>query len=160
MQIKTFEDLEIWKEARHLTREIYTISKAPHFSKDYGLRGQMQRAAVSIMSNIAEGFERGGNQEFVQFLYIAKGSCGEFRSQLYVALDQSYINQKIADNGVNPIDWTVRRPELEYRSSEFLGSILFLALHRVVFLVQMTSWRMLGQKRLSYLPYNERSRSR
>jgi four helix bundle protein len=58
----------------------------------------MQRAAVSIMSNIAEGFERGGNQEFVQYLYIAKGSCGEVRSQLYVALDQEYVNQKIADN--------------------------------------------------------------
>ena len=58
----------------------------------------MQRAAVSIMSNIAEGFERGGNQEFVQFLYVAKGSCGELRSQLYVALDQEYVDQKVADN--------------------------------------------------------------
>jgi four helix bundle protein len=65
------------------------------FSKDFGLRNQMQRAAVSIMSNIAEGFERGGNQEFVQFLYIAKGSCGELRSQLYVALDQAYIDHKV-----------------------------------------------------------------
>ncbi|HEU4343684.1 MAG TPA: four helix bundle protein [Candidatus Binatia bacterium] len=98
MQIKNFADLEIWKEARYLTREIYTLSKAPQFSKDYGLRDQMQRAAVSIMSNIAEGFERGGNQEFVQFLYIAKGSCGEIRSQLYVALDREYIDQKVADN--------------------------------------------------------------
>jgi four helix bundle protein len=98
MQIKTFEDLEIWKEARHLTREIYTLSKAPQFSRDYGLRDQMRRAAVSIMSNIAEGFERGGNQEFVQFLYIAKGSCGEVRSQLYVALDQDYVDQKTADS--------------------------------------------------------------
>ena len=58
----------------------------------------MQRAAVSIMSNIAEGFERGGNQEFIQFLYIAKGSCGEIRSQLYVALDQTYIDEKIVAN--------------------------------------------------------------
>ena len=58
----------------------------------------MQRAAVSIMANIAEGFERGGNQEFVQFLYIAKGSCGEIRSQLYVALDQKYIDEKATDN--------------------------------------------------------------
>jgi four helix bundle protein len=98
MKIKNFEDLEIWKEARHLTREIYTLSKAPQFSKDYGLRDQMQRAAVSIMANIAEGFERGGNQEFVQFLYIAKGSCGEIRSQLYVALDQQYIDQNIVEN--------------------------------------------------------------
>ena len=97
MQIKSFEDFEIWQEARHLTREIYTLSKAPKFSKDFGLRDQMQRAAVSIMSNIAEGFERGGNQEFVQFLYIAKGSCGEVRSQLYVALDQEYVDQRVAD---------------------------------------------------------------
>ena len=97
MQIKSFEDFEIWKEARHLTREIYTLSRASKFSKDFGLRDQMQRAAVSIMSNIAEGFERGGNQEFVQFLYIAKGSCGEVRSQLYVALDQEYVDQRVAD---------------------------------------------------------------
>ena len=73
MQIKNFEDLEIWKDARHLTREIYHLSMAPKFSKDFALRDQVRRAAVSIMSNIAEGFERGGNQEFVQFLYIAKG---------------------------------------------------------------------------------------
>ncbi len=98
MQIRNFEDLEIWKESRRLTREIYTLSVAPKFSKDFGLRDQMRRAAVSIMSNIAEGFERGGNQEFVQFLYIAKGSCGEVRSQLYVALDQGYVDQKTADN--------------------------------------------------------------
>jgi four helix bundle protein len=71
---------------------------APKFSKDFALRDQMRRAAVSIMSNIAEGFERGGNQEFVQFLYIAKGSCGEIRSQLYVALDQEYVDRKATDN--------------------------------------------------------------
>jgi four helix bundle protein len=98
MLVKNFEELEIWKEARRLTYEIYDLSKAPRFSKDFGLRDQMQRAAVSIMSNIAEGFERGGNQEFVQFLYVAKGSCGELRSQLYVALDQEYVDQKVADN--------------------------------------------------------------
>ena len=98
MLVKNFEELEIWKEARRLTYEIYDLSKAPRFSKDFGLRDQMQRAAVSIMSNIAEGFERGGNQEFVQFLYVAKGSCGERRSQLYVALDQEHVDQKVADN--------------------------------------------------------------
>ena len=95
MHVKDFEDLEIWKEARRLTCEIYNLSKTPKFSKDFGLRDQIQRAAVSIMSNIAEGFERGGNQEFVQFLYVAKGSCGELRSQLYVALDQAYIDHKV-----------------------------------------------------------------
>jgi four helix bundle protein len=98
MPIKKFEDLEIWKESRRLTREIYGLSKTEKFSKDFGLRDQMRRAVISIMSNIAEGFERGRNQEFVQFLYIAKSSCGELRSQLYVALDQQYIDQSVAGN--------------------------------------------------------------
>jgi four helix bundle protein len=95
MSVKQFEDLEIWQLARRLTQEIYTLGRTPKFAKDYALKDQMQRAAVSIMSNVAEGFERGGNQEFVQFLYIAKASCGELRSQLYVALDQEYLDQTI-----------------------------------------------------------------
>jgi four helix bundle protein len=94
MQVKNFEDLEIWKEARVLTRGIYQLTRDPKFAKDFELRDQIRRAAVSIMSNIAEGFERGGNQEFVQFLYVAKASCGEVRSHLYVALDQSYVAPK------------------------------------------------------------------
>ena len=91
MQVRTFEDLEIWKDARALTWEIYQLTRDSKFSNDFALRDQIRRAAVSIMSNIAEGFERGGNQEFIQFLYVAKASCGEVRSQLYVTLDQSYI---------------------------------------------------------------------
>ena len=98
MQVKNFEDLEIWKDARLLTRGIYQLTREPKFSKDFALRDQIRRAAVSIMSNIAEGFERGGNQEFIQFLYVAKASCGEVRSQLYVALDQSYITEKDCDD--------------------------------------------------------------
>ncbi|HXK29638.1 MAG TPA: four helix bundle protein [Candidatus Binatia bacterium] len=98
MQVKNFEDLEIWKDARLLTREIYQLTKDTRFSKDFALRDQIRRAAVSIMSNIAEGFERGGNQEFIQFLYVAKASCGEVRSQLYVALDQSYVTEKDCDD--------------------------------------------------------------
>ena len=94
MPVKNFEDLEIWKDARALTRGIYQLTKDSKFSKDFALRDQIRRAAVSVMSNVAEGFERGGNQEFVQFLYVAKASCGEVRSQLYVAADQSYIAQK------------------------------------------------------------------
>ena len=94
MQVRNFEDLEVWKDARLLTREIYRLTREPQFSKDFALRDQIRRAAVSIMSNIAEGFERGGNQEFIQFLYVAKASCGEVRSQLYVAVDQSYLPQK------------------------------------------------------------------
>jgi four helix bundle protein len=87
-----FEDLEIWQKARSLTREVYALSNRDQFGKDLRLRNQIRSAAASIMSNIAEGFERNGNKEFIQFLSIAKGSTGEVRSQLYIALDQKYIN--------------------------------------------------------------------
>jgi four helix bundle protein len=90
-KINRFEDLEVWQKARELAQEIYSASKAGLFSKDFGLRDQIRRAAVSIMANIAEGFERGGDKEFIQFLALAKGSCGELRAQLYVALDQNYV---------------------------------------------------------------------
>ncbi len=89
-----FEDLEVWKTARELTNRIYKITANGSLSKDYGLRDQIRRAAVSVMSNIAEGYERGGNQELIQFLSIAKGSSGEVRSQLYVAMDQEYIDKR------------------------------------------------------------------
>jgi four helix bundle protein len=92
MTVQNFEDLNVWKQARQLTQEVYRLTKTEKFSRDFGLRDQIQRAAISVMSNIAEGFERGGNQEFGQFLYVAKASCGEVRSQLYVALDQGYRN--------------------------------------------------------------------
>ena len=91
MAVKNFEDLNVWKQARQLTQEVYGLTKTEKFLKDFGLRDQIRRASISVMSNIAEGFERGGNQEFVQFLYVAKASCGEVRSQLYVALDQGYV---------------------------------------------------------------------
>lgn len=94
MAVKYFEDLEAWKSARTLTREIYDFTGRPSFSKDFGLRDQITRASVSIMSNIAEGFERGGTQEFIQFLSIAKGSCGGVRCQLYVAFDQEYLDKQ------------------------------------------------------------------
>jgi len=90
MAVKNFEDLNVWKQARQLTQEVYRLTKTEKFRKDFGLRDQIQRATISVMSNIAEGFERAGNQEFSQFLYVAKASCGEVRSQLYVALDQGY----------------------------------------------------------------------
>ena len=91
MTVQNFEDLNVWKQARLLTQEVYRLTKIGKFSRDFGLRDQIQRAAISVMLNIAEGFERGGNQEFSQFLYVAKASCGEVRSQLYVALDQGYV---------------------------------------------------------------------
>jgi len=94
MAVKYFEDLEVWKSARALTNKVYAVTDDGAFAKDFGLRDQIRRAAVSVMSNVAEGFERGGNQEFTQFLSIAKGSCGEVRSQLYVAMDRAYIDKK------------------------------------------------------------------
>ena len=89
--IRQFEELLMWQKARELTKEIYKIFKDLKL-KDYGLQDQMQRASVSIMSNIAEGFERGTKLEFLNYLYIAKGSAGEVRAQLYVALDSGYLN--------------------------------------------------------------------
>jgi four helix bundle protein len=93
-QINRFEDIESWTMAKELVKEIYLITNKSSFVKDYGLSSQIQRAAVSIMSNIAEGFERGTNKEFIHFLYIAKGSAGEVRSQLYIALDLEYITKE------------------------------------------------------------------
>jgi len=90
-RIEEFEDLIAWQKARELTRAIYEVTRQGAFAKDYGLSGQIQRAAVSIMSNIAEGFERGNPREFHQFLSVAKASCAEVRSQLYVALDAGYL---------------------------------------------------------------------
>src|SRR5579862_7957610 len=92
MKIERFEDIIAWQKARELTKDIYSATKVGAFARDFGLRDQVQRAAVSTMSNIAEGFERGGDNEFIQFLSHSKGSCGEVRSQLYVALDQAYIS--------------------------------------------------------------------
>ena len=92
--ITRFEELIAWQKARELTREIYTITRRGDFANDFGLRNQIQRAAVSIMSNIAEGFERGTNADFHRFLVMAKASCAEVRSQLYVALDVHYIEKK------------------------------------------------------------------
>jgi four helix bundle protein len=94
---QTFEEIESWQKARQLTREIYAVSGQGSFSRDFGLRDQIRRAVVSVMSNIAEGFERGGTTEFKQFLSIAKASVGEVRSQLYVALDQGYMGSDIFD---------------------------------------------------------------
>jgi len=89
--IKQFEELIAWQKARELTKEVY---KELRYLKDYGFKDQIQRASVSIMSNIAEGFERGTRQEFLNYLYIAKGSAGEVRAQLYVALDAGYLNSE------------------------------------------------------------------
>lgn len=91
-KITRFEEIESWRKSRKLTKSIYQITLKQSFSRDFGLRDQIRRAAVSVLSNIAEGFERDGDKEFIQFLSLAKGSCGEVRAQLYVALDQEYID--------------------------------------------------------------------
>ena len=89
-----FEEIEAWQKARELTKAIYTLSNDGRFAHDFGLRDQIRRASVSIMSNIAEGFGRGGNKEFIQFLSTAKGSASEVQAQLYVALDAGYLNKE------------------------------------------------------------------
>jgi len=90
MKINRFEELPLWREARMLSKEVYRVTSKSIF-KDFSLRDQMRRAIVSVSSNIAEGFERGSNREFIQFLFIAKGSVGELRSQIYLAYDNNYI---------------------------------------------------------------------
>ena len=90
---KTFEEIEAWQQARTLAKLIYDASGKGAFGRDFGLRDQIRRAAVSVMSNIAEGFGRGGAREFVQFLTVARGSASEVSAQLYVALDQGYLSQ-------------------------------------------------------------------
>lgn len=92
--IKRFEDLEVWKQARELCQAVYQLTLLNGFSRDFGLRDQINNSSGSIMDNIAEGFERDGSKEFLQFLAISKGSCGECRSQLYRALDRNYISQE------------------------------------------------------------------
>jgi len=94
MGISRFEELIAWQKARSLAASIYRITAQGGFAKDFGLKDQIQRAAVSVMSNIAEGFERGSAAEFHQYLVIAKASCAEVRSQLYVAVDVGYIDER------------------------------------------------------------------
>jgi four helix bundle protein len=92
MKIEKFEDFKVWKHSRILVNTIYGLTSSIAFSKDFGLKDQIQRASVSIMNNIAEGFERDNNKEFVRFLIYSKGSAGEVRSLLYVAKDLKYIS--------------------------------------------------------------------
>ncbi len=97
-KIQKFEDLNVWKESVKLSVNIYKVLKN---CKDFGLRDQIQRSAVSIPSNISEGFDRKGNKEFIQFLYIAKGSCSELRTQLYIALETGTIDKSIGKDFID-----------------------------------------------------------
>jgi four helix bundle protein len=91
-EVEQFEDLIAWQKARELTRAVFQVTERPGLSKKYGLVDQIERASVSVMSNIAEGFERGSAAEFHQFLFVAKSSCAEVRSLLYVLLDAGYLD--------------------------------------------------------------------
>jgi four helix bundle protein len=90
---KTFEDLEVWRKSRTLAANVYSLSNKELFVKDFGLKDQMRRASVSILSNIAEGFERKSNKEFLYFLNVAKASAGELRAQTYLTLDLKYLTK-------------------------------------------------------------------
>ncbi len=92
--IRRFQDIEAWQKGRELVQAIYSISSEGSFARDFALRDQIRRAAISIVSNIAEGFEREGTQEFIHFLSVAKGSAAEVEAQLYMAFDQEYLNQQ------------------------------------------------------------------
>ena len=108
---KTFEEINAWQNARVLVKDVYALTRCGDFCKDYGLKDQIQRAAVSICSNIAEGFERRGNKELINFLWIAKGSAAEVCSQLYNARDLGYI--------------TDEQFKTIYDSSKQIGGMLF-----------------------------------
>ena len=95
MKAAQFEDLDVWKEGMRIAVQVYEFMK---LCKDFGFKDQIQRAAVSISSNIAEGFERQSNKEFVHFLYIAKGSCGELRTQVYLGYQLNYISKDHYNN--------------------------------------------------------------
>jgi len=94
MKISRFEDLEVWKESRVLVNMVYTLTQESLFKKDFGLRDQIQRAAVSCMSNAVEGFDSGSNQYFIQYLQYVRRSSSEVRSELYAALDRGYITKE------------------------------------------------------------------
>src|SRR5690606_9088960 len=101
MKVKRFEDLQVWQDSRGFVKTIYELTSSTKFSKDYGLKDQIQRASVSIMNNIAEGYERDNNREFIKFLGYSKGSAGEVRSMLYVAFDLGYISEAEFGNNYN-----------------------------------------------------------
>jgi len=123
--VQKFEDLEVWKQARILNKEIHGVTCLSEFSKDYSLKDQIRRSSGSVMDNIAEGFERNGNKEFIQFLYIAKGSNGEIRSQLYRAFDFGYLDQAKFDELYkmsNQIGALVHKLVQYLKSSEMKGN--------------------------------------
>ncbi|HBM15077.1 MAG TPA: four helix bundle protein [Lentisphaeria bacterium] len=114
---RKFEEIPVWQKARELCRRIYSVTKQKPFCYDRGLVDQITRAAVSVLSNIAEGVERGSTAELLQFLFIAKGSAGEVRAQLYVAEDQNYITNKESEELRNAAQ------EISYQLSNWIKSL-------------------------------------
>lgn len=117
MKITKFEDLEIWKISLKITKDIYTISAKQEFCRDFGLRDQIRRAVISISSNIVEGFEKNNNNELIRFLKISKGSAGEVRNHLYIALAVKYISQS---------EFEIINKEIENLASQIGGFIVYL----------------------------------
>ena len=97
---KSFEELPVWQKARELVNYVYRLTRKEAFSRDFSLVDQIRRSSTSVLFNISEGFERGSNTEFIQFLYISKGSAGEARTQFYVAMDQAYITRDEFSKGL------------------------------------------------------------
>jgi four helix bundle protein len=94
MKITRFEDLKAWQRSRELFKLVSQVTSHPSLSKNYAVKDQMMRASLSVMANIAEGYDRGGDKEFIQYLYISKGSCSELRSHLYAAKDAGYLEHR------------------------------------------------------------------
>ena len=116
-KVERFEDLKVWQVSRLLAIEVFELSKNEKLAKDYSIKDQMNRSAGSIMDNIAEGFERGGKKEFIHFLYIAKGSAGELRSQIYRAKDRGFIEN---------VDFEKLLKKVEEASKQLMGFIQYL----------------------------------
>ena len=129
--IKRFEDIEAWQKARILAKEIFSISLETPLNKDYRLKDQINAASGSIMDNIAEGFERGGRLEFINFLTIAKASCAEVRSQIYRLVDRSYITTEkfdelyrlTDDNGNKLGAWIIYLNQSEHKGTKFKNRV-------------------------------------
>jgi four helix bundle protein len=109
MKVTRFEELEIWKLARELYKLVFKITSEEPFCRDFKFRDQIRDSSGSVSDNIAEGFERGGNKEFIQFLSVAKGSCGETRNQSYRAFDSSYISQDVLDELLSRTETIARK---------------------------------------------------
>jgi four helix bundle protein len=123
--VRNFEELHIWQLSREFCKDIFRIINYVKFSKDFRLKDQIRASSGSIMDNIAEGFERNGNKEFIQFLFIAKGSCGESRSQLFRALDSKYIDEEefnILKNKTSEISLSIGGFIKYLKQSELTGS--------------------------------------